>query len=356
VVYLQGTAEMKIASSNPVNSQRPSTNRGIIFGSLAVIIILLVAPVAIYPVFLMKLMCYTLFAASFNLLIGYVGLLSFGHAAFLGAGAYLTAYAAKAWGLDPLLCLLLGATVAVLLGAIVGFLAIRRKGIEFSMITLALAQIVAFIAEKAPFTGGEDGIHDVPRDHVFGLIDLNNRVAIYLFVLVLFVAGMLILWRTINSPFGHVLQAIRDHEDRAISLGYNVRGYKLAAFVIAAAIAGLAGGLKAIVFQLATLDDTSFHMSGAVILMALLGGVGTQFGPLFGAAIVVALESALATSEFPAPVITGAVFILCVLVFRRGIVGELRLWLDNRKVRGHGPDGGAVGTTPSPHKIGTADH
>ncbi|RQR22843.1 branched-chain amino acid ABC transporter permease [Burkholderia sp. Bp9143] len=324
---------MNDVTSGPASGQPRRRNQSTIVGPLVVVALLAAAPAVVYPVFVMKLMCYVLFAASFDLLLGYAGLLSFGHAAFLGTGAYLTAYAAQAWGLDPLLCLLVGMVAAALVGTVMGFLAIRRKGIEFAMITLALAQVVEFIAQQASFTGGEDGIHDVPRGYVFGLIDLNNVTAIYITMLVLFVVGMFVLWRTINSPFGHVLKAIRDHEDRAISLGYDVNRYKLIAFVIASVIAGLAGGMKAIVFQLATLDDASFHVSGAVILMVLLGGVGTLYGPLIGATIVVALESALATSEFPAPVITGAVFILCVLMFRRGVVGEIVNWLAERQTR-----------------------
>jgi branched-chain amino acid transport system permease protein len=332
---------------------RASSRRQTLVASIIVLALLIAAPAAIYPVFVMKLMCYALFAASFNLLIGYVGLLSFGHAAFLGAGGYLCAYAAKAWGLDPLSCLLVGVAVAALLGAVIGFLAIRRKGIEFSMITLALAQVVEFIAQQAPFTGGEDGIHDVPRGLLFGLINLNNGVAIYSFVFLLFVIGMIAVWRIVNSPFGHVLQAVRDHEDRAISLGYDVRRYKLTAFIISAALAGLAGGMKAMIFQLATLDDVSFHVSGAVILMVLLGGVGTFSGPLIGAALVVALESALATSEFPAPVITGAVFILCVLMFRRGIAGEIALKLAEHKDRRK--SGSNDGVTPHAQEIKAVD-
>ncbi|WP_288831023.1 branched-chain amino acid ABC transporter permease [uncultured Paraburkholderia sp.] len=341
------------ASPSRASSQRDRAMRLTLAGSIAVMVLLISAPAAVYPVFLMKLMCYALFAASFNLMMGYVGLLSFGHAAFLGAGGYLCAYAAKAWGMDPLICLLIGVLVASSLGALIGFLAIRRKGIEFSMITLALAQVVEFVAQQAPFTGGEDGIHDVPRGHLLGFIDLNNSIAIYAFVLLLFALGMAALWRTVNSPFGHVLQAIRDHEDRAVSLGYDVRRYKLTAFIISAALAGLAGGMKALVFQLATLDDVSFHVSGAVILMVLLGGVGTFSGPLIGAALVVALESALATSEFPAPVITGAVFILCVLVFRRGIAGEIALILAGRKARRNNGDNDA--TTPRPQEIKAVD-
>jgi branched-chain amino acid transport system permease protein len=298
-------------------------DRGTIIGSVATVILLMAAPLVIYPIFVMKLMCYALFAAAFNLLIGYAGLLSFGHAAFFGTGAYITAYAASAWGLDPILNLVLSIAVAALLGTATGYLAIRRKGIEFSMITLALAQMVAFAAHRLPLTGGENGIQGVPRGHLFGQIDLNVPENIYAFILVIFVFGMFILWRTVNSPFGHILQAIREHESRAISLGYDVARFKLTAFIISSAIAGLAGGMSALIFQIATLDGVSYHLSGEVVLMALLGGVGQFFGPLVGAAIVVSLESYLATSPFPAPVLTGAVFIACVLLFRRGVVGEI---------------------------------
>jgi branched-chain amino acid transport system permease protein len=297
--------------------------RGTIIGSVLVLLLLLAAPQVIYPVFVMKLMCYALFAAAFNLLFGYVGLLSFGHAAFLGAGAYLTAQAAKVWEFGPLPSLAFATGAAAILGAVIGYIAIRRRGIEFGMITLALAEMVNFVAQRAPFTGGENGIQGVPRGRLFGLIDLNVPENIYGFVLILFVLGMFAVWRTINSPFGHILQAIRDHEVRAISLGYDVARYKLVAFILSAALAGLAGGMKSIVFQTATLDDVSFHMSGAVVLMALLGGVGRFFGPLVGATVVVSLESFLATSPFPAPVLTGAVFVACILLFRRGIVGEI---------------------------------
>ena len=310
-----------------------------IIGSVVVIALLIVAPLVVYPVFVMKLMCYALFAAAFNLLMGYGGALSFGHAAFLGTGAYFAAHASKAWGLDPVLSIIFAVVVAGLVGAVVGFLAIRRKGIEFSMITLAMGQLIAYIAQQAPFTGGEDGIQDVPRGVLFGLIDLNGVTAIYGFVLVLFIVGMFAIWRTINSPFGHVLQAIRAHEERATSLGYDVARYKLIGFVISALIAGLAGGMKAIAFQIATLDDIGFHLSGEVILIALLGGVGTFFGPLVGAAIVVMLESFLATSDLPARVLIGAVFIVCVLVFRRGVVGEIAAYFRTRADRQRQPIG-----------------
>jgi branched-chain amino acid transport system permease protein len=302
-------------------------SRGTIVVAIVVVLLLAVAPQVIYPLFLIRLMCYALFAASFNLLFGYVGLLSFGQAAFLGTGAYVAANMAKAWGLEPILSLIVGMTAAAALGLAIGYIAIRRKGLEFGAITLALAEMVSFVAHQLSFTGGENGIQGVPRGHLFGIVDLKTPANMYVFVLALFVLGMFAIWRTINSPFGHILRAIRDHEPRAISLGYDVTRYKLVVFVIAAAIAGLAGGIKAIAYQFAVLDDIGFQMSGLVVLMTLLGGAGTFLGPLIGAAIVVALESLLATSPFPVPVITGAVFILCVLMFRRGIVGEVAAYM-----------------------------
>ncbi len=291
---------------------------------MAVVLVLLaLAPMFVYPVFMMKFMCMALFAAAFNLLMGYVGMLSFGHAAFYGCGAYLMAHALKAWGLEPLLCLVLATCSAALLGLLFGFIAIRRKGIAFSMITLALAQLVAFAALRAPFTGGEDGIQDVSRGRLLGLIDLSSPVAIYAFVMVVFAMGMYLVWRIVNSPFGHVLEAIRANEARALSVGYDIDRYKLIAFTLSAAVAGLAGGTKTLVFQLATLSDVGFELSGEVLLMVLLGGVGTLFGPLVGAGIVILLESYFASSDLPVPVMIGFVFILCVMLFRRGVVGEL---------------------------------
>ncbi|HSW20710.1 MAG TPA: branched-chain amino acid ABC transporter permease [Ramlibacter sp.] len=289
----------------------------------AVLALLAVAPLFIYPVFMMKFMCMALFAAAFNLMMGYGGLLSFGHAAFYGTGAYLMGHALKAWGLEPLTCLALSVASAALLGLAFGFIAIRRKGIAFSMITLALAQLVAFAALRAPFTGGEDGIQDVPRGRLLGVVDLSHPAAIYLFVMLVFALGMYVLWRVVNSPFGHVLEAIRANESRALSLGYDIDRYKLIAFTLSAAVAGLAGGAKTLVFQLATLSDVGFELSGEVLLMVLLGGVGTLFGPLVGAGIVILLESYFASSDLPVPVMIGSVFILCVLLFRRGIVGEI---------------------------------
>ncbi|WP_116288748.1 branched-chain amino acid ABC transporter permease [Ensifer sp. LCM 4579] len=286
------------------------------------LVFLLLGPLFFYPVFLMKLLCFALFACAFNLLLGYTGLLSFGHAAFFGGAAYFTAHAVKEWGLPPELGLLVGVVGAALLGAVIGFFAIRRQGIYFAMITLALAQMFYFFCLQAEFTHGEDGIQSVPRGHLFGSIDLSQSTNMYYFVLAVFIIGIGVIWRIINSPFGMILKSIRENETRAISLGYSVRNYKLAAFVMSAALTGLAGGLKSLVFQFATLTDVGWQMSGEVILMTLLGGIGTLIGPLFGAGLVVTLQNYLATSEFPVTIFTGVVFMVCVLVFRRGIVGE----------------------------------
>ncbi|NEH28263.1 branched-chain amino acid ABC transporter permease [Rhizobium ruizarguesonis] len=289
---------------------------------LAGLLLLLLAPFFFYPIFLMKLLCFALFACAFNLLLGYTGLLSFGHATFFGGAAYFTAYTVKAWGLPPELGILIGVVGAAFLGLVMGFFAIRRQGIYFAMITLALSQMFFFFCLQAKFTEGEDGIQSVPRGHLFGFIDLNSSTNMYYFVLAVFIIGVLIIWRFINSPFGMILKSIRENEQRAISLGYSVARYKLGAFVMSAALAGLAGAVKSIVFQFATLTDVAWQMSGEVILMTLLGGIGTLIGPLFGAALVVALENYLATSEFPVTIITGIVFMVCVLIFRRGIIGE----------------------------------
>lgn len=290
---------------------------------LAMLAFFVLGPLFLYPVFLMKVMCFALFACAFNLLIGYGGLLSFGHAMFLGTAGYVSAYAAKSWGLSPELAILLGTAAATLLGGVAGLLAIRRQGIYFAMITLALAQMMYFLFLKTPFTGGEDGIQAVPRGHLFGLIDLTNVKAMYLVVLAIFLAGFLSIYRVIRSPFGRVLAAIREHEPRAISLGYNSDRYKLLAFVLSAAIAGLAGATKALVFQLASLTDVHWTMSGEVVLMALLGGLGTVFGPVVGALVVVGMQNYLAHLGGWVTVVQGAIFVLCVLAFRRGVVGEL---------------------------------
>lgn len=285
-------------------------------------LLLVLAPLFFYPIFLMKILCFALFACAFNLLLGYTGLLSFGHATFFGGAAYFTAHAVKEWGLPVELGILVGVAGAAVLGLIMGFFAIRRQGIYFAMITLALSQMFFFFCLQAGFTHGEDGIQSVPRGHLLGFIDLNNSTNMYYFVLAVFVIGMIVIWRFINSPFGMILKSIRENEQRAISLGYSVARYKLGAFVMSAALAGLAGAMKALVFQFATLTDVAWQMSGEVILMTLLGGIGTLIGPIFGAGLVVTLQNYLATSDFPVTIITGVVFMVCVLVFRRGIIGE----------------------------------
>ena len=292
------------------------------------VLALIAAPFFVYPIFVMKMLCFALFACAFNLLLGYTGLLSFGHAAFFGGAAYFCAYAVKSWGFPPEAGILFGTAGAALMGLVMGFLAIRRQGIYFSMITLALAQMFYFFCVQAPFTEGEDGIQGVPRGHLFGLLDLNAPMTMYFFVLAVFLIGVFAVWRIVNSPFGMILRSIRENESRAISLGYSVNRYKLAAFVMSAALAGLAGATKAIVFQFATLTDVTWQMSGEVILMTLLGGIGTMAGPAVGAGLVVALENTLATSGFPVTIATGVIFMVCVLIFRRGIVGEVHArWL-----------------------------
>jgi branched-chain amino acid transport system permease protein len=285
--------------------------------------LLIVAPAVVYPVFLMKALCFALFACAFNLLIGYVGLLSFGHALYFGWAGYVSAYAAKDWGLSPEAAIILGTLVGAGLGLIVGALAIRRQGIYFAMITLALAQMMYFFALQAPFTGGEDGIQAVPRGRLLGLLDLADQTTMYAFVLAVFLAGFLLIYRVIHSPFGEVLKAIRENEARAISLGYKTDRYKLLAFILSATLAGVAGGTKAIVFQLASLTDVHWSMSGEVVLMTLVGGLGTVFGPVAGAFVIVSMENYLAQFGQWVTVIQGFVFVICVLLFRRGLVGEL---------------------------------
>jgi branched-chain amino acid transport system permease protein len=285
---------------------------------------LIAAPMFAYPVFLMKALCFALFACAFNLLIGYVGLLSFGHALFFGWASYVCAHAAKVWGLTPELAILAGTITAAGFGLIVGLLAIRRQGIYFAMITLALAQMMFFFAVQAPFTHGEDGIQAVPRGRLFGFIDLADQATMYATVLIIFLGCFLLIYRIINSPFGEVLKAIRENEPRAISLGYRTERYKLVAFVLSAAFAGVAGSTKALVFQLASLTDVDWPMSGEVILMTLVGGLGTLFGPVAGAFFIVTLENYLTTTIGSwVSVVQGTIFVLCVLLLRRGIIGEL---------------------------------
>jgi len=297
--------------------------RDIVIWTAALIGLALVAPYFLYPVFLMRALCLALFACAFNLLLGYVGLLSFGHAAFMGGAAYITAYTVKSWGWPPEIGILAGVAVAAALGAVFGWLAIRRQGIYFAMITLALAQMVAFFALQAPFTGGEDGIQAVPRGDLLGVIDLDNPFAMYYFVLAIFLAGFALIQRTINSPFGQVIMAIRDNEPRAISLGYRAERYKLLVFVLSAALAGLAGSTKALVLQLASLTDVDWTTSGQVVLMTLVGGVGTPLGPVVGAFIIVTMENYLAQMGSWVTIIEGIIFVVCVLTFRSGVVGVL---------------------------------
>jgi branched-chain amino acid transport system permease protein len=280
-------------------------------------------PLVVYPIFLMKVMCFALFACAFNLLLGYVGLLSFGHAMFLGMAGYTAAHAAKVWGLSPELAILAGTGAACGLGIVSGLIAIRRQGIYFAMITLALAQMIFFFCLQAPFTHGEDGIQAVPRGRLFGVVDLSSIWAMYCTVFVIFMAGFLLIYRVIHSPFGQVLKAIRENEARALSLGYDVDRYKLLAYLLSAMLAGLAGATKALVFQLASLTDVHWTMSGEVVLMTLLGGMGTVFGPVAGALVVLAMENYLAQLGSWVTIIQGCIFVLCVLTFRRGIVGEL---------------------------------
>jgi branched-chain amino acid transport system permease protein len=287
------------------------------------VVVLVIAPFFAYPLFLMQALCFALFACAFNLLIGYVGLLSFGHALYFGWASYLAAHSAKVWGFPPELAILTGAATAAGLGLITGALAIRRQGIYFAMITLALAQMMFFFALQAKFTGGEDGIQAVPRGKLLGFINLGDAMTMYAFVVVIFLAGFLSIHRVIHSPFGEVLKAIRENEPRAISLGYKTDRYKLVAFVLSATLAGVAGATKAIAFQIASLTDVHWTMSGEVVLMTLVGGLGTVFGPVIGAFVIVTMQNYLTVLEQWVSVIQGAIFVACVLLFRRGIIGEI---------------------------------
>ncbi|MFT4509024.1 branched-chain amino acid ABC transporter permease [Caballeronia sp. 15711] len=294
-----------------------------IIAFIFMLIIFAIGPLFIYPVLLMQVMCFAMFACAFNLLIGHVGLLSFGHALFFGWASYLSAYAAKDWGLPPEAAIFIGTAAAACLGGIVGLLAIRRQGIYFAMVTLALAQMMYFAAIRLSFTGGEDGIQSVPRGRMFGLIDLSNPSTLYAVVLLIFIATFLFIYRIVHSPFGEVLKAIRENESRAISLGYKTERYKFVAFVLCAALSGLAGAMKSIVLQIASLTDVSWHMSGDVILMCLVGGLGTMFGPVVGAFVILPLQNSLSWMGEWVPGVQGAIFVVCVLVFRRGFIGEL---------------------------------
>ena len=295
-----------------------------LFGYLVLLALALVAPFVVYPVLVMKVLCFALFACAFNLLLGYTGLLSFGHAAFFGTAAYAAGHAIKVWGLPTELGLLTGVIASALLGWAFGSLAIRRLGIYFAMVTLALAQMMYFLFLQAPFTGGEDGLQGVSRGRLLGFVDLADDMNLYYFILAIFVAAFWLIYRTIHSPFGQVLKAIRENEARAISLGYDVAKYKLLAFVLSAALAGLAGATKMLVFKFATLSDAHWHQSGEVVLMTILGGMGTVLGPVVGATVIVTLQNELADKVGSlVTVIMGSIFVVCVLLFRRGVVGEI---------------------------------
>ena len=284
---------------------------------------LLLAPLVGYPIFLMSCLCFALFASAFNLLIGFTGLLSFGHAMFFGFAAYVSGHAAKVWGFTPEICLLLGTLSATAIGFVTGWLAVRREGIYFAMVTLALAQMIYFICVQAPFTYAEDGIQSIPRGKLFGLIDLSDDKIMYYFVLAVFVFGFALIYRVIHSPFGQVLKSIRENESRALSLGYDVSKFKLMAFVLSGALAGMAGATKSLALGLATLTDVGWQMSGEVVLMTLLGGMGTILGPSIGATVIVTMQNYLADLGSWVTIIMGVTFVICVLVFRRGIVGEI---------------------------------
>lgn len=304
------------------------------YGLLALVAaVALAAPMAIYPLFLVKVLCFMLFAAALNLVLGFAGLLSLGHAAFFGGAAYAFAQSAKVWGWPFELSLLFGVVVGGGLGFVFGLIAIRRQGIYFTMITLALAQMIYFLAVQAPFTGGEDGIQNVPRGTLMGVLDLRDTHTLYYVVLAIVVICLLLIRRTVHSPFGHILGAIRENEARVTSLGLNVSRYKLLAFTLSAALSGLAGALKASAFQLATLTDVSWHISGEVVLMVLIGGIGTLWGPLVGAIFVVMIGHFLATSGLPVSLVIGVVFMACVMLFRRGFYGETVEYLRERVLR-----------------------
>lgn len=306
---------------------KPSAINTTMINKITIVVFVLLALLpfqnAVYDLFMMKVFCFAIFAASVNLLLGFSGLLSFGHAAFFGTSAYVTAHAMKEWGVTPELGLLVGVVASTALGYVFGSLAIRRQGIYFAMITLALAQVVYFIATQLPFTNGEDGIQGVPRGYFLGLFDLSNSSHMYWFALGVFIVAFLLIQRVVRSPFGQVLKSIRENEPRAISLGYDVDRYKLVAFTISAGLAGLGGGLKSLVLQLASLGDVFWHTSGEAVLMTILGGIGTLWGPVLGAAIVINLQNYLANLGGWSTIATGAIFVVCVLAFRRGIVGEI---------------------------------
>jgi len=325
---------MSVNTVSGTRSARGQKAAGFTMIAVAVAIMVgLIAPHVVYPVVLMKALCFALFASGFNLLLGYVGLLSFGHAAYFGFAAYVCGHVVKVWGLPPEVGILFGTAIGTALGFVIGSLAIRRQGIYFAMVTLAFAQMIFFLALQAPFTGGEDGIQGIPRGMLFGVISLHDDMTMYSVVFTIFVVGLLFIHRVVHSPFGQTLKAIRENEQRAISLGYDVNRYKLLAFVLSSGIAGLAGSTKALVFQIATLTDVHWHASGEVVLMTLLGGVGTVFGPMVGAFLVTGIQNYFAQVGAWVTIIQGAIFVACVLLFRRGIVGEYQAFIDRRRNR-----------------------
>jgi branched-chain amino acid transport system permease protein len=333
-------------TAHAVSAAGRLSKKALVPAALIAVAVVLLAPFFIYPTFATRILCFVLFASAFNLLLGYVGLLSFGHAAFFGGSAYVTAHALKIWGLPPEVSILAGVAFASAIGLLFGLLAIRRQGIYFAMITLALGQMVYFCFLQAPFAGGEDGIQAVPRGYLLGIFDLSNPTVLYYAVLVIVSLALAATWRLLNSPFGSILTAVRDNELRAVSLGYRADRYKLGAFVISAALAGLAGSLKVITVQIASLTDVTWQMSGEVVLMTLLGGMGTFFGPAVGATIITFIEHYSAGFSVPAPVVTGVMFVVCVLVFRRGVVGEFTSLLQSRE---HA-DKGSLAETATPAK------
>jgi branched-chain amino acid transport system permease protein len=313
--------------SEPIATSSTTSGRSLWVAMAVMVAFFGLAPLVVYPVFLMKVMCFALFACAFNLLIGFGGLLSFGHAMFMGTAAYACAHAAKAWGWNPEFAILFGTLCALLLAVVSGALAIRRQGIYFAMITLALSQMMFFFYLQTPFTGGEDGIQAVPRGPLFGFIDISNSGAMYALVMAIFLIGFGLIWRIVHSPFGQVLKAIRENEQRALSLGYDTDHYKHMAFILSGTLAGLAGATKSLVFQLASLTDVHWSMSGEVVLMTLVGGMGTLFGPVVGAAVIVTMQNYLAELGSWVTIVQGFIFVVCVLAFRRGIIGELGNWL-----------------------------
>ncbi|MCG6203370.1 branched-chain amino acid ABC transporter permease [Rhodopseudomonas sp. HC1] len=308
--------------SVPTTTRRPVRDEMIAFALMTAVLVI-VPFTGVYPFFVMQGLCFALLACAFNLLIGYGGLLSFGHAMFLGTAGYVTAHALKVWDLSPELAIIVGTAAALGLSVITGLIAIRRQGIYFAMITLALSQLLYFIYLQAPFTHGEDGIQGIPQGKMFGVIDLQNATTLYFMILAGFLLGFLIIYRAINSPFGEVLKAIRENEPRAISLGYKTDQYKLMAFILSGTLAGFAGALKVFVAQNASLTDVHWSMSGEIVLMTLVGGLGTIFGPVVGAFVIIAMQQYLAGFGQWVTVIQGVIFVACVLTFRRGIIGEI---------------------------------